>query len=96
MDFLLHTNLRKIMTVLILSVVLVISFSRATLAADYNILSWDSFNPADGAKVTSTTVSIAVSVSDWDSITSGTLKMYIDNSQVPAQVTLTDGEGGGW
>lgn len=91
----LHSNTGKMMMVLILSVMLVIGFSQTTLAADYSILTWDGFIPADGAKVTSNTVSLAVNVSDWDSIATGSMKMYIDNNLVSAQVTLTDGEGGG-
>ncbi len=90
-----HHDLRKIMIVMTLSVVLVLGFSQAVLAADYNILSWDSFTPANGTKVTSTTVSVTAKTTDWDSIAAGSMKMYIDNSLVSAQSTLTDGEGGG-
>jgi hypothetical protein len=95
MDFSLPADLRKVMIALFFCIMLILGFSNSALAVDYSSLTWDAFTPVDGAKVTSTTVSISANASDWDSIATGSMKLYIDGSQVPAQVTLTDGEGGG-
>jgi len=90
-----QTVLRKTMLGLTVCAILIFVFSQSAFAVDYSTLTWNTFSPIDGIRINSSTFDITIDVTDWDSLTPGTLKMFIDGIQVPASVTLSSAWAGG-
>lgn len=87
--------LRKTMLGLTVCAILIFLLSQSAFAVDNSTLTWNTFIPIDGTRINFSTVDITVDVTDWDSLTPGTLKMFIDGIQVPASVTLSSAWAGG-